>query len=64
VHLHPDDLSRCEGGCSGGAGEGLRFVADPEVAPGGCRVEGTEGVVTTDTEAQLREIAEALERVE
>ncbi len=67
VHLHPDDLSRCTGARPDGTGDdggGLRFLPDPEVPPGGCRVEGAEGVVAADAEAELREIAEALERVE
>ncbi len=67
VHLHPDDLARCE---LVGAGEDtqrdgtVRFVADPSVGRAECVVEGPEGFVASRIEAHLDEVSEALKSAE
>jgi len=65
VHLHPDDLARCEmarqAQGEGGAAGGVRFVADPQVAPAACRVASPQGVVHSDVETNLASVAAALQ---
>lgn len=63
VHLHPDDLARCQAAGEGsGPAEGpeARFVADPAVPRAGCIVETPEGVVESTVEGHLERLGEAL----
>jgi len=63
VHLHPDDLARCELACrdqqAPGAGS-VRFLADPGVGRGECLVQTSHGTVESSIEGHLGEIAKAL----
>jgi len=65
VHLHPDDLARCqtarqqEGPETAGD---IRFVADPAVGRAECLIETAQGIVESSTESQLAELSEALKR--
>jgi flagellar assembly protein FliH len=61
VHLNPDDLRR--GGLApseAGGGETVRYIADPQVAPGECIVETPEGTVEATVEHQLARVSEGL----
>ena len=65
VHLHPDDLARCElaqpaEGGEAGPGAGVRFVSDPAVPPAGCRVASGQGTVASDVQTSFAAVAAAL----
>ncbi len=67
VHLHPDDLARCE--LVGQADEAadkssISFVADPKVQRGGCLLQTARGTVESSIDGQLEEIGQALENPE
>ncbi|MCY2927539.1 MAG: FliH/SctL family protein [Planctomycetota bacterium] len=59
VHLNAEDLRR--GGLApseGDADQAVRYVADPQVAPGECFVETPEGTVEATVEHQLARVSE------
>ncbi len=63
VHLHPDDLARCE--LAGQSDESanksnISFVADPKVQHGGCLLQTSRGTVESSIDGQLEEIAKAM----
>ena len=63
VHLHPDDLARCELACQGEEAfnaDNVTFVADPGVYRGECLVRTSHGTVESRIEGHINEIAEAL----
>lgn len=63
VHLHPDDLARCELACQGEEASGadsVTFVADAEVRRGECLVRTAHGTVESSIEGHIEEIAQAL----
>lgn len=61
VHLSPDDFLRCSlADESNDETQGVRFVADPAVKPAECFLETAEGIVRSDVEEHLSEIATAL----
>jgi len=70
VHLHPEDLSRCE--LAGEPGEAdaagkdrrLRFVADPGIPKAQCVLETSQGFVESAPERQLTEISKVLKNPE
>ena len=67
VHLHPDDLSRCEltrqdQGDSGRTD--VQFVADPSVERGECLLETSEGTVKSTVDEHLEEITKTLKSPE
>ncbi len=66
IHLNPDDLKN-----SGFAKEAqeintrdLKFVSDPEIAKGGCRVESVEGSVESSIESSFQTIGQTLRAAE
>lgn len=65
VYVNPAQLDRLRDGCGDlldalGRGGDVRFTADPDVSPGGVRVEAGEGEIDATIETQLDNIAEAL----
>ncbi len=67
VHLHPDDLARCEqAGESDEASDKstVSFVADPKIKRGGCLLQTSRGDVESSIDGQLEEIAQALKNPE
>ena len=67
VHLHPDDLARCEqAGESDEASDKntVSFVADPKVQRGGCLLQTSRGDIESSIDGQLEEIAQALKNPE
>ena len=63
VHLHPDDLARCELAKQDGldsAQATVRFTADPGVDRGECLLRTSEGTVKSTVEEHLAEITETL----
>ena len=62
VFVHPDDyaaLAEVFGDETGG-GAGWRLVADPELLPGGCRVEGAEASVNASLDARAAGLAHTM----
>lgn len=67
VHLHPEDHARCETASAdepGAESGSVRLVADPNVRRAECRLETSQGIVESDVETHLGEIAEALKQPE
>ncbi len=67
VHLHPDDLARCEqAGESDEASDknAVSFVADAKVQRGGCLLKTSRGDVESSIDGQLEEISQALKNPE
>lgn len=66
VLLHPADLQLLKQRLGDAPLQGdradPRFVADPELARGGCRVEGRESVLVSDVARELEDIREDLLR--
>jgi len=67
VHLHPDDLARCElaqqeDGTDQAAS--IRFVADPGVQRAECLLKTSQGSVESSVKQHLSDIAEALKNPE
>ena len=63
VHLHPDDLARCELACRGDEAceaDNVTFVEDPGVCRGECLVKTSHGTVESRIEGHINEIAHAL----
>jgi flagellar assembly protein FliH len=63
VHLHPDDLARCELASQGGESsviEGVKFVSDPGIHRGECLVRTEHGTVESSIDGHIGEIAKAL----
>ena len=63
VHLHPDDLARCELACQdeGASGaDSVAFVADADVRRGECLVQTSHGTVESSIEGHIEEITKAL----
>lgn len=60
VRLHPDDYEATVRGRRAQNWPNVSVVADPQVAPGGCRVESDLGVLDAGTDAQLQEFGRAL----
>jgi len=63
VHLHPDDLARCELASQGEEASGaddVKFVADAGVRRGECLVRTPHGTVESSIEGHIGEIAQAL----
>ncbi len=61
VHLHPDDLARCELARDGAKGSGrVTFVADASVQPAECVLETPQGIVNSTIEAHLQDVAVGL----
>ncbi len=63
VHLHPDDLARCELAEQDGpdsAQATVRFSADPGVDRGECLLRTSEGTVESTVEEHLAEITKTL----
>lgn len=63
IRLNPADYTQCEMAHDqdgAGAGGGVRFLSDPNIAPAECLVETPEGAVDSSCEARLAEIAEVL----
>jgi flagellar assembly protein FliH len=63
VHLHPDDLARCEmarGDNDNPDGESIRFAADPQIGRGECLVKTARGTVEASIDARMGEISRAL----
>lgn len=58
VHLNPGDLAAMTGVAN--VREGLRFVPDPEVAAGGCRITSDQGEIDLGIDAQVNELARGL----
>ncbi len=62
VYVHPDDyaaLAQALEGETQGA-EGWRLVADPEVLPGGCRIESEQASVVASLDARAAGLAHTL----
>ncbi len=67
VHLHPDDLARCESArkdTDQAGSDNISFIADRKVQPGGCLLETPQGTVESSIDAQLEEIAGAMKNPE
>lgn len=67
VHLHPDDLARCELAKQDGpdsAQATVRFIADPGVDRGECLLLTSEGTVKSTVEEHLAEITKTLKSPE
>jgi len=67
VHLHPDDLARCELASQDedtSDADGVSFVADPGVRRGECLVRTSHGTVESSIEGHIGEIAQALSEPE
>jgi len=63
VHLHPDDLARCEmarGAQDSPDAGGLEFVPDASVGRGECLVRTARGTVESSIDGHLSEISQAL----
>ena len=63
VHLHPDDLARCELASQGEDASGandVKFVADAGIRRGECLVRTSHGTVESSIEGHIDEIAQAL----
>lgn len=58
ARLNPADLAKCSLARDGQ--QGVTFLADPNVAPACCVLESDQGVVESDVELHLQEIAVAL----
>lgn len=65
VHLNPADWQRCRlAGEQDAASTNVRFVADANVQPAQCILETSEGVVESQLDAHLDEIANQLTSAE
>jgi flagellar assembly protein FliH len=67
VHLHPDDLARCELAGQGedvAGADGVSFVGDEEVSRGECLVRTLHGTVESSIDGHIDEIAQALTQSE
>ena len=67
VHLHPDDLARCEQAEKSDEENDtntLSFVANPKVQRGGCLLQTSRGDVESSIDGQLEEISQALKNPE
>jgi len=63
VHLHPDDLARCEMALNDqGAADfdGVKFTPDPQIGRGDCLVKTARGTVESSIDKNLSEISRAL----
>jgi len=63
VHLHPDDLARCELASKDEESpdaEDVSFVADSGVCRGECLVQTSHGTVESSIEGHIEEISKAL----
>ncbi len=61
VHLHPDDVAVLQGCLERPAELGAwRFVSDPALARGDCRIAGDTGWVDATLDARVRSMAQAL----
>ncbi len=63
LHLHPDDQQRLDPHWPEkhqGSGAQLQVVADPEIQPGGCLIEGEHGLIDARVSTKLEKIKEAL----
>ena len=66
IHLNPEDVKRSQFAeeTQSAHARDLKFIADPEIAPGGCLVESVEGSVETSIESSLKKVGEALRQPE
>ncbi|MBT3199248.1 MAG: hypothetical protein HN350_04970 [Phycisphaerales bacterium] len=66
VHMHPDDLSRCELARQDAADcdDGVTFVADASVHRGECLVRTEHGTVESSIDGHMDEIAQAFSESE
>ena len=63
VHLHPDDLVRCELACQGedvSGADKISFVGDAGIRRGECLVRTSHGTVESSIDGHISEIAQAL----
>lgn len=60
IHVHPGDLALLRGGTAGDLPEGLRLVADPELAPGTVRALGVAQRLLLDLPAAVARAEEVL----
>lgn len=61
IRLHPEDYAATVGrGQSSQVPGGVRIVADPAIARGGCLVQSDYGVIDVTASVQLDELAQAL----
>ena len=67
VHLHPDDLSRCDlarrDETSADSGS-IRFIADPSIHRAECLLKTSQGTVESSIEGHLEEISDVLKNLE
>ncbi|GEM_PF-2013384 len=66
IHLNPADLERSQfvAEATGAHARELKFVSDPDVAPGGCVVQSVEGSVESNIDSSLQKIGEVLRDTE
>ncbi|HEY4038023.1 MAG TPA: FliH/SctL family protein, partial [Burkholderiaceae bacterium] len=61
VHLSPQDYDLVSGELEADATHrGCRFVSDPSVPPGGCRIETPQGEIDATLETRWRRVIAAL----